>query len=95
MATTIHTIELGTAVYLTILRYPIHIAHETTTVDQLSRGCLSMGVSVGVRQPERREMEQFSVDYNQRRALFNKVLNMITALWSSETVTYNGEFYTL
>lgn len=44
VATATSAVELGTAVYLPVLRHPIHVAHATATVDQLSGGRLSLGL---------------------------------------------------
>jgi alkanesulfonate monooxygenase SsuD/methylene tetrahydromethanopterin reductase-like flavin-dependent oxidoreductase (luciferase family) len=88
-------INLGTAVYLPNLRHPVNVAHQTATVDQLSGGRLSIGVGVGVRPPERREMEELGVDYSRRGAILDEGLEVITSLWSGEEVSYDGEFYSL
>jgi alkanesulfonate monooxygenase SsuD/methylene tetrahydromethanopterin reductase-like flavin-dependent oxidoreductase (luciferase family) len=42
------SVTLGTAVYLLQLRNPVHVAHQTATVDQVSGGRLALGVGVGV-----------------------------------------------
>lgn len=88
-------VELGTAVYLPALRHPVNVAHQTATVDQLSGGRLSLAVGVGVRPPERREMEQLGVEFERRGAVLNETLDVVTALWSGEPVTYDGEFHSL
>lgn len=95
VATATDTVELGTAVYLPALRHPVHVAHATATVDQLSGGRLSLGVGVGVRPAERREMEQLGVDYNRRGAIVNEGLTMVTELWGGESVTFDGAFHTI
>ena len=89
------SIDLGTAVYLPNLRHPINVAHQTATVDQLSGGRLSIGVGVGVRPPERREMEAFGVEYGRRGAYLDETLDVVTSLWQGEPVTYDGEFHSL
>ncbi len=95
VATTTDAIDLGTAVYLPALRHPIHIAHMTATVDQLSGGRLTLGVGVGVRPAERREMEQLNVDYENRGVILNESLDIITQLWTGTSVTYDGGFHTI
>lgn len=88
-------VGLGTAVYLPTLRHPIHVAHQTATVDQVSGGRLSLGVGVGVRPPERHEMEQLGVDYDRRGRVLDETLDIVTALWSGETVTYDGDCFSV
>ena len=88
-------VELGTAVYLPALRHPVHVAHATATLDQLSGGRLSLGVGVGVRPPEREEMEQLGVDYERRGATLNESLAVVSKLWEGEAVDHDGERYEL
>lgn len=95
IATATDAIELGTAVYLPNLRHPVNVAHATATVDQLSGGRLSLGVGVGVRPPEREEMEQLGVPYERRGAMLDEALDVITELWSGEPVSHDGEFFSL
>ena len=40
-------VQNGTAIYLLHLRHPIHVAHATATLDQLSGGRFIFGVGVG------------------------------------------------
>ncbi len=89
------SIELGTAVYLPVLRHPVNVAHATATLDQLSGGRLSLGVGVGVRPPEREEMRQIGIDPKSRGARLNEALSVITSLWEGSPVDHDGEFYTL
>lgn len=95
VAATTDAIELGTAVYLPALRHPVHVAHATATLDQLSGGRLSLGVGVGVRPPEREEMEQLGVDYELRGATLNETLAVVSKLWEGEPVDHDGERYEL
>lgn len=89
------SVDLGTAVYLPNLRHPVNVAHQTATLDQISGGRLSIGVGVGVRPPERREMEQLGVDYERRGATLDEGLDVIRRLWDGEAVDYDGQFYEL
>ncbi len=89
------SIELGTAVYLPVLRHPIHVAHATATLDQLSGGRLSLGVGVGIRPSEREEMRQLGIDDESRGARLNEALSVISSLWEGTEVDFDGEFYQL
>lgn len=88
-------VGLGTAVYLPALRNPVHIAHQTATLDQVSGGRLSLGVGVGVRDVERREAEQLGVDFARRGARLDETLDVLSALWEGTPVTHDGDFFSL
>ncbi|MGM0604749.1 MAG: LLM class flavin-dependent oxidoreductase [Halobacteriota archaeon] len=88
-------IGLGTAVYLPVLRHPVHVAHATATLDQLSGGRLSLGVGVGVRPPEREEMRQLGVDYERRGVMLNETLSVVSRLWTGEAIDHDGDHYDL
>lgn len=87
------SVELGTAVYLPALRHPVHVAHMTATLDQLSGGRLSLGVGVGVRPPEREEMRQLGVDYERRGAMLNEALTVVSRLWEGTAIDHAGDHY--
>lgn len=89
------SIELGTAVYLPVLRHPVHVAHATATLDQLSGGRLSLGVGVGVRPPEREEMRQLGIDDGARGAMLNEALAIVSGLWGGTAIDHDGDHYTL
>ncbi|MFB6109116.1 MAG: LLM class flavin-dependent oxidoreductase [Haloplanus sp.] len=95
VATATDAVTLGTAVYLPALRHPVHVAHATATLDQLAGGRLALGVGVGVRPTERDEQEQLGVDFARRGAILDETLDLLDALWSGESVTYDGEQYAL
>lgn len=95
VATATDAIELGTAVYLPTLRHPVHVAHLTATVDQLSGGRLVLGVGVGRREAVRREYENLGLAYGRRGARMDEVLDVLARLWSGEAVDHDGEFVAL
>ena len=89
-------IELGTAVYLSVLRQPANVAHLTATVDQLSGGRLSLGLGAGSANPSiRAEHANLDAPFEGRGAALNELLGLVTDLWAGETVTHDGEFYQL
>lgn len=95
VSTATESVDLGTAVYLPNLRHPVHVAHQTATLDRLSGGRFSLAVGVGVRPPEREEMEQLGVEFERRGAMLNEGLSVLRDLWSGEPVSIDGEFYDL
>lgn len=88
-------VDLGTAVYLPALRDPVHVAHATATLDQLSGGRLSLGVGVGIGSDVAAEYENLGISYEERGPRTAELLEVLMALWSGESVTYDGRFYDL
>lgn len=93
VASATEAVTLGTAVYLPILRHPVHVAHTTATLDQLSGGRLALGVGVGVRPAERTEQRQLDVPFERRGALLNETLDLIAELWEGTPIDHGGKFY--
>lgn len=89
------SVDLGTAVYLPTLRDPVHVAHATATVDQISGGRLQLGIGVGIGPDVEREYANLGLDYGSRGARMDEVLDVVTALWDGGTVDYDGEFFQL
>lgn len=95
VASATKSVMLGTAVYLPNLRHPVNVAHQTATLNQLSGGRLSFGVGVGGGAAVRREHEQMNVPFSRRGTMLDEVLDVVTALWTGDSVDYDGEFYQL
>lgn len=95
VATATDAVELGTAVYLPVLRNPVHVAHQTATVDQLSGGRLTLGVGVGLGDDVEAEHRALDVPYAERGHRMDELLDILTALWSGESIDYDGQFYHL
>lgn len=89
------SVTLGTAVYLAGLRHPVHVAHQTATLDRLAGGRLSLGVGVGVRPIEQAEAANLGVPFERRGRWLNESLEIIHQLWTGEPVTHHGEFFDL
>ncbi|WP_254525808.1 LLM class flavin-dependent oxidoreductase [Natrinema caseinilyticum] len=89
------SVTLGSAVYLPQLRNPVHVAHQTATVDQVSGGRLALGVGVGVGSGVATEHDQLDVPYDRRGAVLDEGLEIIEGLWGDEPVSVDGEFFEL
>jgi probable F420-dependent oxidoreductase len=85
-------IRLGTAVLLTPLRTPVHLAKSLATLDQLSRGRLDVGIGLG---GNPKIYPAFGISPARRVARFNEGLRLMRALWTEPRVTFAGEFWQL
>jgi probable F420-dependent oxidoreductase len=85
-------LRLGSAVLLTALRSPVHLAKSLATLDQLSAGRLSVGVGLG---GNARIYGAFGLSASRRAERFAEGLEVMKRLWTEERVTFAGEFFTL
>jgi probable F420-dependent oxidoreductase len=85
-------IRLGTAVLLSALRSPVHLAKSLATVDQLSRGRLVVGVGLG---GNPNVYPAYGITAARRAARMVEGLRVMTKLWTEPRVTFAGEFWTL
>ena len=85
-------IRLGSAVLLTALRSPVHLAKSLATLDHLSAGRIDVGVGLG---GNPRIYGAFGLSSARRAARFAEGLGLIKRLWTEERVTSDGEFFKL
>jgi probable F420-dependent oxidoreductase len=85
-------IRIGSAVLITPLYSPLHLAKSLSSLDQLSRGRLEIGVGTGGRF---RMFPAFGVDPGSLVARFNEGLALVRALWTEPRVTFHGRFWQL
>ena len=86
------TLKLGSAIALAPLYHPVRFAEECAVLDILSGGRLEMALAIGYR---RRETEAYGVDFKTRGRRFDEFLEIVQRLWAGETVTFEGQFYTI
>jgi probable F420-dependent oxidoreductase len=84
-------LRLGCAVFITTLHSPVHLAKSLSTLDQLSRGRLEVGVGTG----GRRMFSAFGVDPETYVSRFTEGLALMRALWTEPQVTFKGRFWQL
>jgi probable F420-dependent oxidoreductase len=85
-------IRLGCVVFVTPLHSPVHLAKSLSTLDQLSRGRVEIGVGTGGRG---RMFSAFQVDPTSLVARFTEGLRLMRALWTEPRVTFDGRFWQL
>jgi probable F420-dependent oxidoreductase len=86
------TLRLGCVVFVSTLHSPVHLAKTVSTLDQLSRGRIEVGVGTG---GKGRPFAAFGVDPERYVARFTEGLSVMKALWTQERVTFSGEFWQL
>jgi alkanesulfonate monooxygenase SsuD/methylene tetrahydromethanopterin reductase-like flavin-dependent oxidoreductase (luciferase family) len=84
-------LRLGCAVFITTLHSPVHLAKSLSTLDQLSRGRLEVGVGTG----GRRMFSAFGVGPETFVSRSTEGLALMRALWTEPQVTFRGRFWQL
>ena len=85
-------LRLGCSVFVSTLHSPVHLAKSLATLDQLSRGRLDVGVGTGG--PDR-PFAAFGMSRDRYAARFSEGVSLMKALWTQESVTFDGEFFQL
>jgi probable F420-dependent oxidoreductase len=86
------TLRLGCTVLVTTLHSPVHLAKSLSTLDQLSRGRIDIGVGTG---GKGRPFAAFGITQERYVARFSEGLALMKALWTEQSVTFDGEFWQL
>jgi alkanesulfonate monooxygenase SsuD/methylene tetrahydromethanopterin reductase-like flavin-dependent oxidoreductase (luciferase family) len=79
-------------VFVSTLHSPVHLAKSLSSLDQLSRGRIEVGVGTGGRG---RPFAAFGVDPSRYVSRFTEGVNLMKALWTEPRVTFHGEFWQL
>ena len=85
-------LRLGCVVFVSTLHSPVHLAKSVSTLDQLSRGRIEVGVGTG---GKARPFAAFGVDPARYVARFTEGIELMKALWTEPRVTFHGEFWQL
>jgi len=85
------TIGLGVSVVTLPMHSPLHVAHQISSLDVLSRGRAILGVGLGREQ----EYRDFQVPMERRVRRFRESVGVIKALWTQATVNFHGDFFQL
>jgi probable F420-dependent oxidoreductase len=83
-------LRLGCAVFVSPLHTPVHLAKSLASLDQLSRGRIEVGLGVG---GGFRDFAAFGLDNAHLVSRFTEGVAMIKALWTEDTVTFDGRFW--
>lgn len=85
-------LRLGCAVFVSPLHNPIHLAKSISTLDQLSRGRIEVGVGSG---GGGRMFSAFEVDPASLIARFTEGLRLMKACWTEPRINFSGRFWQL
>jgi probable F420-dependent oxidoreductase len=85
-------LRLGSAVLLTALRSPLHLAKHLASLDHLSGGRLIVGVGLG---GNPKIYPAFGIPAGRRAERFAEGIRLMKQLWTEPRVTFPGEFYKL
>ena len=83
-------IRLGTSVLLFVMRNPVLVAKTISTIDYLSGGRVTLGISLGGRD---NEYEPLGIDVKRRVGRFNEGLEVMRRLWTETSVTHHGRYF--
>ena len=85
-------LRLGSAVLLTALRSPVHLAKALATLDHLSQGRLIVGVGLGANTPL---YPAYGVAVERRAERFAEGIRLMKRLWTEPRVSFDGRFWRL
>lgn len=81
--------RLGTSVLIPAFRNPVQLATDLASLDQLSRGRLTVGVGVGHRQ----RASLFGVSPQGWTDRVEEGIEVLRRMWASGTATHHGRFW--
>ena len=90
-------VKIGVTVLLPALRHPIHLAHQTATIDQISDGRLILAFgsgSAGQRGSSYiNEWNALGVPTEERGPRMDETIDILRKLWKGDNVTHRGRFF--
>jgi alkanesulfonate monooxygenase SsuD/methylene tetrahydromethanopterin reductase-like flavin-dependent oxidoreductase (luciferase family) len=88
-------VRVGSLVYSAGYRHPAVLANAGATIDHISNGRLEMGVGAGWHQGE---YDAYGIAFEPpatRLRRMAEAIEVIRLLWTQDTTTYKGEFFSL
>lgn len=85
-------VKLGTSVMVVPIREPVLLAKQLATLHFLSAGRMILGAGIGWYPPE---YAATGVRKSERGARTDEILDIVMPLLEGESVTYDGEFYSI
>jgi probable F420-dependent oxidoreductase len=82
------TLRLGCAVFVSSVHSPVHLAKAVSSLDQLSRGRVELGLAVG-----EGSATGFGVGERERVGRFVEGLGLMKACWTQSPIDHRGRFW--
>jgi alkanesulfonate monooxygenase SsuD/methylene tetrahydromethanopterin reductase-like flavin-dependent oxidoreductase (luciferase family) len=86
------SMRIKTSVLLLPLLNPVEVAENVATLDHLTHGRLTVGVSIGYRE---KELQAAGVTRRDRVPKLTESIDVMKRLWSGEEVTHHGRYVTV
>jgi len=83
---------LGTDILVFPFYHPVRLAEDAALLDVISGGRFILGTAIGYK-PD--EFALYDTPLEKRGARFEEGLKLVKALWTHETVTFKGRYYTV
>src|SRR6266704_1692571 len=91
-ATRTSKVMLGTDIAVAAFYHPVRLAEDIAMLDVMSNGRITLGIAIGYK-PD--EFALYGVDLARRGARFEEQLAIMKGLWTQETVSFKGTYYTV
>jgi alkanesulfonate monooxygenase SsuD/methylene tetrahydromethanopterin reductase-like flavin-dependent oxidoreductase (luciferase family) len=89
-------VRLGVVPMLPALRNPVLLAHALATIDVISNGRITLGVSVGpVRDYIQRQFAACGVPPNEKAGRLSETIEIMRRLWREPKTDYDGRYFNL
>jgi len=87
-------IKIGTVPLIAALRNPVLLAHSLATLDVISKGRISVAVSVaGTAEYNEREFIACDVPFHQKAGRLSESILLMRRLWSEKSFAFDGRYY--
>lgn len=86
------SLPIGTSVLLLPLRNPVLLAKRAVTIQHLSSRRLTLGLGTGYVDAE---FDAVNIPISERSGRFREGIELLTRLFSEESVTFDGEYFTI
>src|SRR5258706_11523155 len=83
---------LGTDIVVAAFHHPVRLAEDVAMLDVMSNGRVVLGIAIGYK-PD--EFALYGVELEKRGARFEEQLAIMKGLWTQDTVSFKGTYYTV
>jgi alkanesulfonate monooxygenase SsuD/methylene tetrahydromethanopterin reductase-like flavin-dependent oxidoreductase (luciferase family) len=91
-ATRTSKVMLGTDIAVAAFYHPTRLAEDVAMLDIMSNGRAVLGIAIGYK-PD--EFALYGVELEKRGARFEEQLAIVKGLWTNDTVSFKGKYYTV